>query len=92
MLTPVLLVGLASGVVSLAIARGAVFAGLRARLTGLPGELIRCPLCLGAWLCAALTALQGAPAGLSPVVAWGSAWAVSTLYAVAVDRLAGDGE
>ena len=83
-------VGLASGVVALALSRGSIFAPLRARLTGWPEKLVTCPLCLGAWLCAAGTALQGAPTGLTWPIAWGASWAVSTALAVAVDRMAGE--
>jgi len=86
----ILLVGLAAGVLALAIARGSVFEPLRARLTGWPGELVRCPLCLSAWLCGALWLTQGVPDGVSPDVAWGASWAVATAYAAAVERVAGE--
>ena len=87
-LTPVLLVGLASGVMALALAQGGLFEPLRARLTGWAGELAGCPLCLGAWLCAALWAVQGIPEGIAAPVAWGAAWAVSTATAYGLERLA----
>lgn len=88
LLTPVW-VGLASGVLALAIAQAEVFAPLRARLTGRLAYLSTCPLCLGAWLCAGLTVWQGPPPGLVWPVAWGASWAVSTATAWGLDRLAG---
>lgn len=82
-------VGLAAGVLALALSRGSVFAPLRARLTGWPGELASCWLCQSAWWAAGLTALEGA-GGLHPVVAWAAAWGAGALLAAAVDRLAGE--
>lgn len=79
----VLLVGLASGVAALAVSRGSVFAPLRARLTGLWAELASCSLCLGFWFSALLTVLEGT----GGPVEWLASWAVSTAYAVAVERL-----
>ena len=82
----VTLVGLASGVVSLTLSRGSIFAPLRARLTGWRAELGSCYLCLGAWVSGALTILSGSGGWLE----WLASWAVSTLLAAAVDRLAGE--
>jgi hypothetical protein len=80
----VLLVGLASGVVSLSVASALVFAPLRARLTGWRTELASCPLCLGFYMTALLTALEGTGGPLE----WLAAWALSTGYAAVVKRLA----
>lgn len=77
-------VGLASGVLALAISRGTIFAPLRARLTGWRAELASCYLCLGFWLSAVLTALEGTGGPIQ----WLAAWGISTLLAAAVDRLA----
>ena len=104
--SPVLLVGLASGVVALAISRTRAFRPLRDIVwpghedeppTPLPpgargwaAYLVTCYVCLGAWLAAGLTALQGVPGGLHPVVSWGASWAVGAAFAAAVDRLAGE--
>ena len=79
-------VGLASGVVSLAISRGSIFDPLRTRLTGWRAELASCWLCVGFYVSALLTALEGAGGWLE----WLASWAVSTLLAAAVDRLAGE--
>lgn len=89
LLTPVW-VGLASGVMALAIAQAEAFAPLRARLTGRLAYLSTCPLCLGAWLSAGLLLIQGPPPGLAWPVAWGASWAVSTATAWGLDRLAGE--
>lgn len=83
-------VGLASGIVALAISRGEVFGSLRARFTGWRAYLAQCPLCLGFWVSLALTAIQGAPEGLQFCVAWFASWGIGTLLAFAVDRLAGE--
>lgn len=83
-------VGLASGVFALAISRGSVFAPLRARARGWAAEFLGCWLCLSAWASLALTALQGAPAGVYPIVAWGASWAVACLFAGTVGRLVAD--
>jgi hypothetical protein len=80
----VLLVGLASGIIALALSRGTVFAPVRARLTGWRAELASCPLCLGFWLSGLLTAAEGTGGPLE----WLAAWAISTGYAVAVGRMA----
>lgn len=80
------LVGLASGIVSLTLSRGSIFAPLRARLTGWRAELGSCYLCLGAWVSGALTILSGSGGWLE----WLASWAVSTLLAASVDRLAGE--
>jgi hypothetical protein len=85
MLSDVLLVGLASGVVSLTLARGRIFDPLRTHLTGWRAELGSCYLCLGAWVSGALTILSGSGGWLE----WLASWAVSTLLAASVDRLAG---
>lgn len=85
-MTSVLLVGLASGIVSLALARGRIFDPLRSRLTGWRAELASCYLCLGFWVSGLLTPL-GPSAGL---LEWLASWAVSALLAAAVDRLAGE--
>lgn len=79
----VLLVGLGSGVAALAVSRGGIFAPLRARLTGLWAELASCHLCLGFWLSGLLTASSGSGGPIE----WLASWAVSTAYAVAVERL-----
>ena len=97
-------VGLASGVLALAISRTRAFRPLRdivwpghedepptplpAGARGCAAYFVTCHVCLGAWLSLALTALQGASAGLRPVVAWGAAWATGALLAAAVGRLA----
>lgn len=86
----VLLVGLASGIVALAISRGQVFGSLRAGLTGWRAYLSQCPLCLGFWVSLALTAVQGAPQGIEFCVAWFASWGVGTLLAFSVDRMAGE--
>jgi len=72
---------------ALAVARGGLFDALRARLRGRLAELAECPLCLGAWLCAGLWAVQGLPEGLAAPVAWGASWAVSTATAWGLERL-----
>lgn len=82
-------VGLASGVLALALSRGSIFAPLRALARGWVAEFLTCWLCLGAWAAAGLTALQG-PGELAWPVAWGAAWGVSSLLAAAVDRMAGE--
>lgn len=97
-------VGLASGILALAISRTRAFRWLRelvwpghedepptplpAGARGWAAYFVTCHVCLGAWLSLALTALQGAPAGLHPVVAWWAAWAIGALLAAAVGRLA----
>ncbi len=86
----ILWVGLASGVLSLAVARGTIFEPLRARLGGKSGELVRCYFCLGAWISAGLTAWQGAPEGILWPVAWAASWGVGMLLASTIDRLVGD--
>ena len=86
---PIVAVGLASGVMALAVSESGLFAPVRAALRGLPGELARCSLCLGAWLCAALWLAQGIPEGMSALVAWGASWAVSTATAWGLGRLHG---
>jgi hypothetical protein len=80
-----LTVGLASGIVALTLARGRIFDPLRARLTGWRAELAGCYLCLGLYVSGAMTALQGSGGWLE----WLASWAVSTLLAASVDRLAG---
>lgn len=105
MLTPIY-VGLASGVLALAISRTRAFRPLRDMVwpghedeppsplppgaRGWVAYFVTCGVCLSAWLAAALTALQGVPAGLHPVVAWGASWAVGAALAAAVDRMAGE--
>jgi hypothetical protein len=103
MLTPVLDVGLASGVAALAVSDSDLFRPLRDRLwpsrdegapspPGLRGwlaGLLHCPLCLGFWACAALWLAQGLPDHLSAPVAWGAAWAVSAATSYGLRRLAG---
>ena len=79
-------VGLASGIVALAIARGRVFDPLRARLTGWRAELAGCYLCLGFWTAGVLTILSGSGGPLE----WLASWGVGTLLAASVDRLAGE--
>lgn len=86
---PVVSVGLASGVMALAVARGDLFKPFRDRLRGRFWMLANCPLCLGAWLCAALWLAQGLPEGLSAPVAWGASWAVSTATAFGLEELHG---
>ncbi len=86
----VLLVGLASGAASTALAWAHLFAPLRARLSGWAAYLAGCPVCLGGWLSLALTALQGAPPGVSPLVAWWGAWGVSSLGAAGMQGLVGE--
>lgn len=86
---PVVAVGLASGVIALAISRGGLFRPLRSHLRGPLAELAECPLCLGAWLCAALWGVQGLPPELSAPVAWGASWAVSTAVAWGLEELHG---
>ena len=100
MLSNVLLVGIASGAIALGVARAHPLDGLHAwlwpaRETGTPqppglrgwaAYLLSCPWCLGAWLCAGLWVVQGVPRGLSPVVAWAAAWAVSTATARGLER------
>lgn len=97
-------VGLASGILALAISRTRAFRWLRELVwpghedeppaplppgaRGWAAYFVTCQVCLGAWLSLALAALQGAPAGLHPVVAWGAAWATGALLAAAVGRLA----
>ena len=88
----VLLVGIASGAASTVLAWAELFAPLRARLTGRAAYLAGCPVCLGGWLSLALTALQGVPEGLHPIVAWLAAWGVSSLVAAGVSGLAGEAE
>ena len=88
----VLLVGLASGAASTFFAWAHLTDPLRARLTGRAAYLAGCPVCLGGWLSLALTALQGVPAGLHPIVAWLAAWGVSSLVAAGVSGLAGEAE
>lgn len=88
-LTPVW-VGLASGIVALAISRGQVFGSLRARLTGWRAYLAECPLCLSFWVSLVFTAVQGAPAGLEFCISWWASWGIGALLAFAVDRLAGE--
>lgn len=99
-------VGLASGILALAISRTRVFRPLRdlvwpghedewptpqpPGLRGWVAYLLTCHTCLSAWAAAALTALQGVPAGLHPVAAWGASWAVGAALAAAVDRMAGE--
>lgn len=96
-------IGLASGVLALAISRTRAFRWLRELVwpghedepptplspgaRGWAAYLVTCHVCLSAWLAAGLTVLQG-PAGLHPVVAWGAAWGIGALLAAAVDRLA----
>ncbi len=103
MVEVVLLVGLASGVLALAISRARIFRWLRELVwpghdaeppaprppgvRGWAGYLLTCWLCLGAWLCAALWAVEGLPGKPSGLVLWAASWAVSTLLAAAVDRL-----
>jgi len=101
MTSEILFVGLASGAIALGVARARPFDGLHAWLwphreqgapqppgaRGWAAYLLSCPWCLGAWLCAGLWACQGVPAGLSPVVAWAAAWAVSTATARGLERL-----
>lgn len=105
MLTP-LPVGLASGIFALAIARTRAFRPLRdlvwpghedeppaplpAGARGWAAYLVTCHVCLSGWLALALVALQGVPAGLHPVVAWGASWATGAALAAAVDRMAGE--
>ena len=86
-MTTVLLVGLASGVLSLALARGSLFDPIRRRLPGLAGELFGCYLCLGAYLSAVLWIVQPVPAGVSEWVAWAASWAVGVAWAAGVERL-----
>lgn len=99
-------VGLASGVVALAISRTRAFRPLREfvwpghedeppaplppGVRGWAAYLVTCYVCLGAWLAAGLTALQGVDEGMVPLVAWLAAWGVSSLLAAAVDRMAGE--
>lgn len=85
--TLTLLVGLASGVICLAVTRGGLFEPFRARLSGKLATLFSCPLCLGAYVVAGLWAFQGLPDGLSAPVAWGAAWAVSTGVAFTLEHL-----
>lgn len=80
-------VGLASGVLALALTRGSLFEPLRRRLTGWASELAHCPLCLGAWLCAGIWLCQGLPEGLAAPVAWGASWAISTATAWGLERM-----
>ena len=87
MFVQTLAVGLASGVVSLAVARGGLFEPLRARLRGRLAMLAACPLCLGAWVCAGLWLVQGLPPGLTAPVAWGAAWAISTATAFGLEHV-----
>lgn len=99
-------VGLASGVLALAISRTRAFRPLRDIVwpghedeppaplppgaRGWAAYLLTCYVCLGAWLSLGLTVLQGAPDELRPVVAWGASWAVAAAFAATVDRLAGE--
>lgn len=85
----VLLVGLASGIASLAVAESGLFAPLRDRLAGWPGQLVRCALCLGFWLCGALWAFQPLPEGIAILTAWGASWAISTATAWVLEDLHG---
>ena len=100
MTSEILWVGLASGAIALVVARARPFDALHAWLwpgreqgapqppgaRGWAAYLLSCPWCLGAWLCAALWACQGVPAGLTPIVAWAAAWAVSTATARGLER------
>lgn len=88
-MTAVLLVGLASGVACLAVTTSELFYPLRARLSGRLGQLVRCSLCLGAWACAVLWAVQPLPEGIALPVAWGASWAVSTATAWLLEDLHG---
>lgn len=83
----ILWVGLASGVICLALAEGGIFDPWRSRLRGKWANLASCPLCLGAWVCAALWVYQGLPPGVSAPVAWGASWAVSTAVSFGLLRL-----
>ena len=82
-------VGLASGVLSLAVSEGGLFDPLRERLRGKLYLLASCALCLGAWFCAALWLWQGVPQGMAAPVAWGASWAVSTATAWGLEELHG---
>lgn len=88
-MTEILLVGLASGIMSLAISESGLFAPVRRRLDGMLYLLVSCALCLGAWLCAGLWLWQGLPPGISAPVAWGASWAISTATAWGLGGLHG---
>lgn len=85
----VLLVGLASGAASTVLAWAHLLDPLRPSRPAWAAYLAGCPVCLGGWLSLALTALQGVPEGLRPVVAWLAAWGVSSLVAAGLAGLRG---
>lgn len=79
--------GLGAAALALLVSRSPLFEWLRSRVTGLPGEGLRCPFCCAAWAAAALCLAY--PAGPFPLL-WLASWGAGGLVAAAVDRLVGD--